>query len=119
MVPSRIATTRVGLSLGDRHAIDASNARKALNQILDKAELIDAGLTKCDKRLRRYCCKPAPITYVSCQLGHKDSAISLHGLPAEARDLRASERRLVTKIFSSWNRLTGWLRQIEHLRNAA
>src|SRR5262245_66546810 len=84
MVPLRSATARVGLPSVTGTALDASNVRKAVNQILDKAELhrphqmrhtfasllLQAG---------------APITYVSRQLGHKDSAITLrvyaHWLP--------------------------------------
>ena len=29
------------------------------------------------------------------------------------------ERRLVSRIFASWNRMDGWLRQVEALRRAA
>jgi hypothetical protein len=31
----------------------------------------------------------------------------------------ATERRLVSQTFASWNRIAGWLRQIEALRGAA
>ncbi len=38
---------------------------------------------------------------------------------ASADSLREeSERRLVSRIFASWNQLDGWLRQMEALRRA-
>jgi integrase len=58
-------------------ALDESNVRKAFNRILEKAELRLRGPhqirhTFASLRLQ----DGAPITYVSRQLAHKDSAIS-------------------------------------------
>jgi hypothetical protein len=36
-----------------------------------------------------------------------------------SRDVRKRERRLVTRIFASWNQLDCWLRQVEGLRTVA
>jgi integrase len=67
-------------------ALDASNVRKALNQILDKAELHRRGPHQMRHTFASLLLQAgAPITYVSRQLGHKDSAITLrvyaHWLP--------------------------------------
>jgi integrase len=66
--------------------LDASNVRKALNQILDKAELHRRGPHQMRHTFASLLLQAgAPITYVSRQLGHKDSAITLrvyaHWLP--------------------------------------
>ena len=43
-----------------------------------------------------------------------------HGLPTIAHaPVGKGERRLVSRIFLSWNQLEGWLRQIEGLRAVA
>jgi integrase len=67
-------------------ALDESNVRKAFNQILDAA-----GLHRCGPHQMRHTFASLllqagePITYVSHQMGHKDSAITLrvyaHWLP--------------------------------------
>jgi hypothetical protein len=42
------------------------------------------------------------------------------GLPTVAHaDVDKRERRLVSQIFTSWNQLDGWLRQVDWLRLAA
>jgi Phage integrase family len=66
--------------------LDASNVRKALNQILDKAELHRRGPHQMRQTFASLLLQAGvPITYVSRQLGHKDSAITLrvdaHWLP--------------------------------------
>jgi hypothetical protein len=38
---------------------------------------------------------------------------------ADCNLLKARGEVLVSQIFTSWNALTSWLRQIEHLRSAA
>jgi Phage integrase family len=66
--------------------LDASNVRKALNHILDKGELHRRGPHQMRHTFASLLLQAgAPITYVSRQLGHKDSAITLrvyaHRLP--------------------------------------
>jgi integrase len=66
--------------------LDASNVRKALSQILDKAELHRRGPHQMRHTFASLLLQGGvPITYVSRQLGHKDSAITLrvyaHWLP--------------------------------------
>jgi integrase len=66
--------------------LDASNVRKALNQLLDKAELHRRGPHQMRHTFASLLLQAgAPITYVSRQLGHKDSSITLrvyaHWLP--------------------------------------
>lgn len=42
------------------------------------------------------------------------------GLPSGAHaDDGGRERRMVSRIFASWNQLDGWLRQVDRLRHAA
>jgi Phage integrase family len=66
--------------------LDASNVRKALNQIFDKAKLHRRGPHQMRHTFASLLLQGGvPITYVSRQLGHKDSAITLrvyaHWLP--------------------------------------
>jgi integrase len=66
--------------------LDESNVRKAFNQILDKAELHRRGPHQMRHAFASLLLRAGePITYVSRQLGHKDSAITLrvyaHWLP--------------------------------------
>jgi integrase len=62
----------------DRTPLDQSNVSKRFAAILDKAELHRRGLHQMS---HTFAClllqKGAPITYVSQQLGHRDSAITL------------------------------------------
>ena len=59
-------------------ALDESNVRKAFNAILDKAELHRRGPHQMRHSFASLLLQAgAPITYVSRQLGHKDSAITL------------------------------------------
>ena len=67
-------------------ALDESNVRKAFNRILDAAELDHRGPHQMRHTFASLLLQEgAPITYVSRQLGHKDSAITLkvyaHWLP--------------------------------------
>jgi len=67
-------------------ALDESNVRKAFNQILDKAELHRRGPHQMRHTFASLLLQAGePITYVSDQLGQKDSAITLrvyaHWLP--------------------------------------
>jgi integrase len=67
-------------------ALDESNVRKAFNQILDKAELHRRGPHQMRHTFASLLLQAGePITYVSNQMGHKDSAITLrvyaHWLP--------------------------------------
>ena len=67
-------------------ALDESKARKALNQILDKAGLHRRGPHQMRHTFASLLLQAGvPITYVSQQLGHRDSAITLrvyaHWLP--------------------------------------
>jgi integrase len=67
-------------------AFDESNLRKAFNQILDKAELHRRGPHQMRHTFASLLLQAGePITYVSQQMGHKDSAITLrvyaHWLP--------------------------------------
>jgi integrase len=67
-------------------ALDESNVRKAFNRILDAAELDHRGPHQTRHAFASLLLQEgAPITYVSRQLGHKDSAITLkvyaHWLP--------------------------------------
>ena len=58
--------------------LDESNVRKAFNQILDKAELHRRGPHQMRHAFASLLLRAGePITYVSRQLGHKDSAITL------------------------------------------
>jgi integrase len=66
--------------------LDESNVRKAFNQILDKADLHRRGPHQMRHSFASLLLQAGePITYVSRQLGHKDSAITLkvyaHWLP--------------------------------------
>ena len=93
--------------------LDASNTRKAFNQILDKAGLHRRGPHQMRHTFASLLLQAgAPITYVSRQLGHRDSAITLrvyaHWLPevgaergvdrldddATTRNLYATRKRL-------------------------
>jgi integrase len=59
-------------------ALDESNVRKAFNQILDKAELHRRGPHQMRHTFASLLINVGePVTYVSRQLGHKDSAITL------------------------------------------
>jgi integrase len=69
-----------------RTALDESNVRKAFNGILEKAELRLPGPHQMRHTFASLALQNgAPITYVSRQLAHKDSAITLrvyaHWLP--------------------------------------
>ena len=71
-------------------ALDESNVRKAFNQILDKAELHRRGPHQLRHSFASLLINVGePVTYVSRQLGHKDSAITLrvyaHWLPDDRR----------------------------------
>ena len=71
-------------------ALDESNVRKAFNQILDKAELHRRGPHQLRHTFGSLLINVGePVTYVSRQLGHKDSAITLkvyaRWLPDETR----------------------------------
>jgi integrase len=77
-------------------ALDGSNARKVLNQLLDKAELHRRGPHQMRHTFASLLLQAgAPITYVSRQLGHKDPSITLrvyaHWLP-EATSERGVDR---------------------------
>jgi integrase len=62
----------------DRTPLDESNVRKALNRVLDKAGLHRRGPHQMRHTFASLLLQAgAPITYVSQQLGHRDSAITL------------------------------------------
>jgi integrase-like protein len=70
-------------------ALDESNVRKALNRILDAAEVDRRGPHQMRHTFASLMLAAgAPITYVSRQLGHKDASITLrvyaHWLPSES-----------------------------------
>jgi integrase len=72
-------------------ALDESNVRKAFNQILDKAELHRRGPHQMRHTYGSLLINVGePVTYVSRQLGHKDSAITLK---VYARWLQDDSRR--------------------------
>ena len=71
--------------------LDESNVRKAFNRILDKAELHRRGPHQMRHTFASLLLQAGvPITYVSRQLGHRDSAITLrvyaHWLPEAGAD---------------------------------
>jgi integrase len=83
--PAWISPSSAGTSL------DESNARKAFNRILDKAELHRRGPHQMRHTFASLLLQAGvPITYVSRQLGHRDSAITLrvyaHWLPEVGAD---------------------------------
>jgi hypothetical protein len=52
--------------------------------------------------------------------GSLRSTFAARGSQAASTDShRIHERRLVTRIFASWNQLDGWLRQVGELRRVA
>ena len=70
-------------------ALDESNVRKAFNQILDKAELHRRGPHQMRHTFGSLLINVGePVTYVSRQLGHKDSAITLGSTRAGCRTKR-------------------------------
>jgi Phage integrase family len=84
LAPSWRAASRVGLPSVIGTPLDASNVRKALNHMLDKAELHRRGPHQMRDTFASLLLQSgAATTYVSRQLGHKDSAITLkaHWLP--------------------------------------
>jgi len=113
-------------------ALDESNVRKAFNQILAKAGLHQRGPHQMRHTFGSLLINAGePVTYVSRQMGHKDSAITLRvyarWLPDETRRRgvdrldethpSASPAQPAREIGVGETAVTGWLESGEPPRN--
>jgi integrase len=88
---NRLARPAWQFPSADRAPLDQSNVGKIFAKILDKAELHRRGLHQLRQTFASLLLqKGEPVTYVSKQLGHRDSAITLR---VYARWLPNTERR--------------------------